>query len=44
MHALFHLLVKIIRDTQVGTSFGNAKLDILFQIGLIPKETAAGTM
>ena len=41
LHALFHLLVKIIRDTQFGTSLGNAKLDILFQIGLITKETAA---
>ncbi len=38
------LLVEVIKDAQIRTSFGNSKLDILFQIGLVTKEAAASTL
>ena len=36
--------MEVIEDAQVGTGLLNAKLDILFQIGLIAEEAAAGTL
>src|SRR5450830_1271834 len=43
-HSFFHLGVEVVEYPQVGTGIGKAKLNILFQIGLIAKEAAAGPL
>ena len=42
--SFIHLLVEVVKDAQIRTSFGNSKLDILFQICPVTKKAAARTM